>query len=95
MLLVPFARALDALVIHALRSLNAYPRTATLANEALARWRLAQRRRRNRAAVGRMYAMDDAQLRDVGVNRIAVARAALAPRRCDAVAVLRREAELD
>ena len=95
MLLVPFARALDALSIRFLQALNADPRLAALANRAIARLHDRRRRYRNRVAVGRMYAMDDAQLRDMGVNRIAVARAALAPRRCDAVAVLRREAELD
>ena len=48
-------------------------------------------RHANRLAVERMAALDPHMMRDLGVNPIALARARLAPRGSDPVAVLRRE----
>lgn len=92
MLLVPVARLLANVASPGFT--ERHPVLARGATHAFGRVREGVRRRRNRAALIAMRDLDDRQLRDLGINRIALARATLAPRRCDPVAVLRREAGL-
>ena len=92
--IAPFARPFDHAAGSVLAFLHAHPRVARIANRSLRSVQRWLQRKRNLAALAAMREMDDNLLRDVGVNRIAVARARLAPRRCDPIAVLRKEAGL-
>lgn len=94
-MLEPVARTLDHVADATIATLRAHPRLSRTVNGVLGSARRHTQRRRNLAALASMRELDDDLLRDLGVNRIAIARARLAPRRCDPIAVLRRESGLD
>ena len=94
MLLVPLARSLDTVLEATLASMHRHPGAAALLNATVARLQHRYRRRRNLAALASMRELDDSRLRDLGIDRIALARARIAPAHCDPIAVLRREAGL-
>ena len=94
MLLVPFARTLDTLFEAVLDALQTRPALKRFGDAMIERARCRARRRRNLAALAELRTLDDDLLRDIGVNRIALARAQLSPRGCDPIIVLRKEAGL-